>query len=327
MSEKGHLSKGQKFQVLWEACTRAIPTLMARCRISQATAYRYADAMRTLGYLERKEGSGGQNKIPEGIQKKVVHKLNRPEKPISIHAVANGLGISDQSVRTIAKGNGMAWRKLKRRALSAKQRSLRNKFCRQMLLRISDISYIVWTDETSFWLNKASPSYAWVKIGSEDEYEPRADLVSKKVNVWGAICANGVISLSLFEENLTASLYEKILRAKIGEMKALNPEGFIFMCDNDPKHTADKSVKFISHTFMDYLKWPSYSPDINPMENTWAWLKRRVSKDMPSNINSLKGSIRKHWRELTTEMIIPYVNDMERRFREIIKHQDRRINV
>ena len=98
------------------------------------------------------------------------------------------------------------------------------------------------------------------------------------------------------------------------------------MCDNDPKYTAGTVTKFISSTFMDSLKWPSYSPDINPMDDIWAWLKRRVSQDMPSDVCKLKGSIRKHWRELTCEMIIPYVNDMERRFREIKEKQGRRIN-
>ena len=254
MSEKGQLSKAQKFRALWESGIRAIPTLMDRCRVSQATAYRYAEAMRTLGFIERKAGSGGHNKLPETVRNKVIRKLEKAKKPTSIHAVANACQLSDQKVRGIAKENGMAWRKLKRRALNAKQRRLRVKFCRHMLLRISDIPYIVWTDETSFWLNKASPSYAWVKVGSEDEYEPRADLVSEKLNVWGAVCANGRISLYIFESNLTAILYREILEARIREMRALNPMGFVFMCDNDPKHTADKTKKFIYNTFMDSLK-------------------------------------------------------------------------
>ena len=56
MNEKGQISRGQKFQALWEGGMRAIPTLTDRCSISQATAYRYADAMRTFGYIARKDG-------------------------------------------------------------------------------------------------------------------------------------------------------------------------------------------------------------------------------------------------------------------------------
>jgi len=61
---------------------------------------------------------------------------------------------------------------------------------------------------------------------------------------------------------------------------------------------------------MDSLKWPSYSPDINPMENIWAWLKARMNLDMLAVMSSLRNSIRSHWRELAPEMILPYPDDM-----------------
>jgi len=264
MSKKPEFSRADKFEVLWNTGTRSVPTLMAHCRVSQSTAYRYADSMKTKGFIQRKPGSGGHNKIRETIQKKVIKKLDKPKKPTSTQQIADACRISDQSVRNIARGNGMAWRKLQRRGLSALQRSVRVKFCRDMLLRISDVPYIVWTDETSFWLNKTSPLYSWVQIGNEDEYEPRADTINEKVHVWGAVCSNGAISLYLFENNLTSSLYLNILKQRIAAMRALNPEGFIFVCDNDPKHRARTVKKYINRNFMDSLMWPSYSPGINP---------------------------------------------------------------
>ena len=35
------------------------------------------------------------------------------------------------------------------------------------------------------------------------------------------------------------------------------------------------------------MDWPYYSPDVNPMENIWAILKRKVSKRNPQNIEEL----------------------------------------
>jgi len=35
------------------------------------------------------------------------------------------------------------------------------------------------------------------------------------------------------------------------------------------------------------MDWPSYSPDVNPMENIWAIMKRNVSKRNPQNIQEL----------------------------------------
>jgi len=48
---------------------------------------------------------------------------------------------------------------------------------------------------------------------------------------------------------------------------------------------------------------PSYSPDLNPLENIWACLKRRVSEDMPNDIQSLKNSIHRHWHSFAGELI------------------------
>ena len=245
MSQKGQLLKSNKFEVLWKTGQRSIPTLMKNCSISQATAYRYANNMKEKGLIERKGGSGGHNKTSETIQKKVIKKPDKGNRPPSIQDSANACNLSDQTVRNIAKEHGYRWMKLRRKALTSEQRELRVIFCKQMLFKISDIPYIVWTDETSFWLNKTSPLYGWVNNEDEGKHDPLVSLSKEKVNVWGAVTANGRISLHIFEENLDAPLYVEILKKKIREMRALYPEGFYFMCDNDSKHTSDLAIKYI----------------------------------------------------------------------------------
>lgn len=40
-----------------------------------------------------------------------------------------------------------------------------------------------------------------------------------------------------------------------------------------PPHTAKRTLNCLDNLEIFTIEWPPYSPDLNPIENVWAWMK------------------------------------------------------
>ena len=54
--------------------------------------------------------------------------------------------------------------------------------------------------------------------------------------------------------------------------------------DNDPKHTSKGVAKWLKDNKVKVLEWPLQSPDLNPIENLLAELKKCVRARRPTNL-------------------------------------------
>lgn len=68
------------------------------------------------------------------------------------------------------------------------------------------------------------------------------------------------------------------------------------------------------------VRFPSYSPDLNPIENLWFTLKESVAKDAPSTPKRMVASPKRNWEILTLpENLRPYFITLLTRYQECIE--------
>jgi transposase len=147
---------------------------------------------------------------------------------------------------------------------------------------------VIWSD-----LPDAVPPHFTVKHGA-------------KINAFAAFCADGTSDIHLFTENLTASLYTDILESVLLPATARVMQGrpWRLLQDSDPKHTAKHTTEWLDERKISYFsraEWPPYSPDLNPIENAWAEVARRVRSLEPSNTKELHAAIRSAWADTMTD--------------------------
>ena len=72
------------------------------------------------------------------------------------------------------------------------------------------------------------------------------------------------------------------------------------MQDNDPKHTSGLAKDYLTNNGVTWWKTPPESPDLNPIENVSASLKRFLrDHHKPYNQATLIDGIQKFWKTLT----------------------------
>lgn len=207
--------------------------------------------------------------------------------------------------------------------LTEEQKDNRIEYCQEMLQHGAEMIYnTVFSDEMGITLSKTNKKKMWVKKGKSTKKEPPVEDV--KLNCWGGICFNGATSLHIFKENLNKDLYEEIIEEHKGEMDDLFPDGYHFQHDNLKLHiAAERRGEELGLEFVDF---PTYSPDLNPIENLWSDLKGGVASDHPRTEQQLIRSLKKNWERLTTvEALEPYFEGLERRYLTCIREDGERL--
>ena len=113
--------------------------------------------------------------------------------------------------------------------------------------------------------------------------------------VWGCFAQSGIGNFAQIEGIMMAEGYIDILCDNLEEslLKQDFGNNFISQQDNDPKHTAKKTTVLFKSNKAKLLEWPPQSPDLNPIENIWAYLDGNVDKTNVTNKTSHYAALQK----------------------------------
>ena len=103
-------------------------------------------------------------------------------------------------------------------------------------------------------------------------------------------------------------------------MCQLEKDNFIFQQDNAPCHTSKYTKEYFKKKKINLMVWPPNSADLNPIENLWMVLKRKIHGKGITNKQSLVLTTINAWNELKNDPILKkLVNSMPKRVNEVIK--------
>jgi hypothetical protein len=160
-------------------------------------------------------------------------------------------------------------------------------------------------------------------------YEKGKDIT---IMIWGAIWIGGRSDVVIMERDpiaerngYTSASYMEVLE---DQMPRCWQPGMTFMQDNARIHTSRAVRSWFEDQAIPLLEWPPYSPDLNPIEICWAWMKDWITDHYPElsdmgasdeAYEALCGAIEQAWAALDQNKIDNLIRSMPRRCKAILK--------
>jgi transposase len=107
-------------------------------------------------------------------------------------------------------------------------------------------------------------------------------------------------------------------------LKQYKMEDIILQRDNDPKHTSGLAREWFERHRVNVLRWPSQSPDLNPIEHLWYYLKRRLASHKPrlKNVDELWDLIGAELKQVPVDMCVKLIESMPKRIEKVLKRRE-----
>jgi len=218
--------------------------------------------------------------------------------------------------------------------LSEKSRRERLQFALDHLdWTIEQWSSILWSDET--WVNGRHRKI-WITRKKGEQYEDSClfTRVQRRPGwmFWGCFSGHKKGPCMFWEKSwksINSERYIKHILPEVEKYITLHPY-LIYMQDNAPAHGAKLTKNWLRNHQIQFIKWPSNSPDLNPIEILWNWMKQWIQENHSTELDSfeaqgkrvpyprLKEMVQQAWDQITEDDLKSLLYSMKDRCQAVI---------
>ena len=298
--------------------------------ISRSSVSRTITKAKQLGSFESRRRSGRPRISSATTDRKIRRAaVAHPTWSSVTIAASTSSGVSPRTIRRrLHKDFGLSSYKPARKArLSPKNIKDRLAFCRKYEKWTPDMwKTVMFSDESTF-----SQFHSYVRNVQRprnQRYNMRYVVPTVKqaptTVVWASFCGSGRGGLWFMPKNTTinGTVYLNILKDKLPTHMGIQ-NCKIFQHDGSPCHRTAAVSRWLEEEGIEVLgPWPGSSPDLNPIENLWTHMKKKVAERNPTSEASLKEAIRTVWTtEITPQYCQALVSSMPKRIKDVLANK------
>jgi len=187
--------------------------------------------------------------------------------------------VSRNTLRTILKAAGLSWKKCKKLLAKANPKK-RERFVEQFQSlyerMCNDEVVIIYLDEVHIHQDM-EVAYTWSPVGEEDWVISSSPGLSERINWFGAYnFTDG--DCFIWEDGTCDSKNCKRFLELLAERLQAEQRQIVLIWDGASYHRSLKVRAFAEKFGFTILSLPGYSPDLNPIEGLWKWMREDVTQ-------------------------------------------------
>lgn len=319
------LTKDQKTKIetLAEE-NRSIRYIAKKVEKSKSIVSKYIRSPKTYGITKRR---GRLPKLSNRMKRSIVSQASN--KIISCNQIRAELPnpVSKMTVwRVLNASPILNFEKIKTKPiLTPDDKIKRLEFAKKTMTYNAEWKSIVFSDEKKFNLDGPDGCHSyWHDLRKEKIIMSKRQQGGGSVMVWGGFSNDGKTAICFINVTMNSTNYQTVLQRNLLTYMDKFPEkNLTFQQDNAPCHRSMSTMEWIEEKGLDLLPWPAHSPDLNPIENLWGLLARKVYAGgrQFSTVQALKDQIVKSWDEIELKDLQKLISSMPNRIYEVILNQ------